>query len=111
MWKRTVIVMASAWLLFAGYLWPHTRAHLINNWITGIGLAVFGTVAYGKVWARYATAALAVWLFAYSAVTDRAGSPGFWNDAMVAVLVFALSLLGPTRDWFSPPSQPSRVRG
>jgi hypothetical protein len=111
MWKRTVIVMASAWLLFAGYLWPHTRAHLINNWITGIALVVFGTAAYGKVWARYATAGVAVWLFAFSALTGRAGSPAFWNDAMVAVLVFSLSVLGPVRDRFSPPSPASRARG
>jgi hypothetical protein len=104
MWKRTVIVMASAWVLFAGYLWPHTRSHLVNNWIVGVGLAVFGTVAYGKAWARYVTAALAVWLFAFSALT-RADPRTFWNDAMVAGLVFILSIVGPRRDWVSAPSR------
>jgi len=111
MWKRTVIVMASAWVLFSGYLWPHTRANLINNWIVGIGLAVFGTVAYGRSWARYVTAALAIWFFAFTALTDRADPRTFWNNAMVAVLVFILSMLGPKRDWFTPPSRPSSARG
>jgi hypothetical protein len=104
MWKRTVMVMASAWVLFSGYLWPHTRANLINNWIVGLGLAVFGTVAYGRSWARYVTAALAIWFFAFAALTDRADPRTFWNNAMVAVLVFILSMLGPKRDWITRPS-------
>jgi len=111
MWKRTVIVMASAWVLFAGYLWPHTGGNLINNWIVGVGLAVFGTVAYGKTWARYVTAALAIWLFAFSGLTG-ADPRILWNDAMVAVLVFTLSLLGPKKDWSTPPSwRPSSAHG
>jgi len=80
MWKRTVIVMASAWVLFPGYLCPHTGGNLINNWIVGVGLAVFGTVAYGENWARYLTAALAIWLFAFSALTS-ADPHTVWNAA------------------------------
>jgi len=112
MWKRTVIVMAAAWVLFAGYLWPHSRGDLINNWIVGIGLVVFGTAAYGRPWARYVTAALAIWLFAFSAMSDRAAPGTFWNNAMVAVLVFILSMVGPKRDWLTPStSRPSSARG
>ena len=112
MWKRTVIIMASAWVLFAGYMWPHTRANLINNWIVGVGLAVFGVVAYRRPWARYVTAALAIWLFAFSALNERTHPGTFWNNAMVAVLVFILSMLGPRKDWFTPPpSQASRAGG
>lgn len=111
MWKRTTIVVLSGWVLFAGYLWPHTAAHLLNNWIVGIGLLIFGTVAYGRPWARYMTLALAAWLFVYSAVYQRSDPWTFWNDAMVAVVVFVLSLLGPRRDWVSPPSRTSRAPG
>lgn len=112
MWKRTVIIMAAAWVLFAGYLWPHTRGDLINNWIVGVGLIVFGTLAYGRTWARYVTAALAIWLFAFSALTDRAAPGTFWNNAMVAVLVFILSMVGPKKGWLTPASpRPSGARG
>lgn len=111
MWKRTTIVVLSGWVLFAGYLWPHTPAHLLNNWFVGLGLLIFGTIAYGRPWARFVTLALAVWLFAYSALYHRSDPWTFWNDAMVAVVVFVLSLIGPKKDWFSPPSRASRAPG
>ena len=62
-------------------------------------------------WQDWINLALAVWLFAFSALTDRADPRTFWNNAMVAVLVFILSMLGPKRDWFTPPSRPSSARG
>jgi hypothetical protein len=111
MWKRTVIVVLSGWVLFAGYLWPHTRAHLLNNWIVGVGLLVFGTAAYRNTWARYVTLLLAAWLFGFSAIFERSDPRTFWNDAMVAVLICVLSLLGPKQGWLSRPSEPSRARG
>lgn len=111
MWKRTTIVVLSGWVLFAGYLWPHTTAHLLNNWIVGLGLLIFGTVAYGRPWARFVTLALAAWLFFYSALFSHSDPRTFWNDAMVAVVVFALSLFGPKKDWHSSPSQASRAPG
>jgi hypothetical protein len=111
MWKRTTIVVLAGWVLFAGYLWPHTPAHLLNNWIVGLGLLIFGTVAYRRPWARYVTLALAAWLFVYSALYHRSAPFTFWNDAMVAVVVFALSLFGPRKDWFTHPSRPSSARG
>ncbi len=109
MWKRTAIVVLSGWVLFAGYLWPHARANLINNWIVGVGLLVFGTVAYGKTWARYVTLALAAWLFFFTMLTTRADPRTFWNDAMVAAFVFIMSLLGPKKGWVSRVSETSRA--
>ncbi len=111
MWKRVAIVVLSGWVLFAGYLWPHTHANLVNNWIVGVGLLVFGTIACARSWARYVTVALAAWLFAFLVMTRPADPRTFWNDAMVAVFVLPLSLLGPKKDWFSPPPETSRARG
>jgi hypothetical protein len=94
MWRRTVILILSAWLLFSGYAWPHSRANLINNWFVGIGLLIFGALAMAYDWARYATLAFGVWLFAFTALSTRNSPSTFWNDAMVAFAVFLLSLVG-----------------
>jgi hypothetical protein len=42
-------------------------------------------------------------------LTHHSDPRAFWNDAMVAVLVFVMSLLGPKKDWFSRPPETSRV--
>ncbi len=108
MWKRTVIVVLSGWVLFAGYLWPHTRAHLINNWFVGAGLLVFGTVAYGRPLGALCDAgARRVAVRVFGAVRPLGIARTFWNDAMVAVFVFVLSLFGP-RD---PPGAAPRASG
>ena len=93
MWKRVLIVILAVWVLFSGYAWPHTRANLINNWVMGLGLVAFGTLSIGYAWARYVTLGLGVWLFAFAALFHRLSPVTFWNDAMVAVVVFVLSLL------------------
>jgi hypothetical protein len=97
MWKRVAVVVLSAWVLFSGSAWQHSRAGQLNNAIVGAGLLYFGALSIRHDWARYVTLALGLWLFAFTAVLGR-GSGGdtvaFWNDAMVAIAVFVLSLLG-----------------
>ena|SRR5690349_9018549 len=94
MWKRVAIVVLSGWVLFSGAIWGHSRPVQINNTIVGAGLLVFGTLSFMYEWARFVTLGLAVWLFAFAALTHRANPTTYWNDAMVAVVVFVLSLIG-----------------
>ena len=93
MWKRVLIVIIAGWVLFSGYAWPHTRPNLVNNWIVGLGFAVFGTLSVAYAWARNVTLALAVWLFAFSLLFQRHSAATFWNNAMIAVVVAVLSLV------------------
>jgi hypothetical protein len=93
-WKRVAIIVVSAWVLFSGNAWPHTPAERLNNAIVGAGLLFFGALSIRREWARYVTLALSLWLFAFSAFVSRSSPVTFWNNAMVAMVVSVLSLLG-----------------
>jgi hypothetical protein len=97
MWKRLAVIVLSAWVLFSGNAWAHSRPNQINNAVVGAGLLFFGVAAIWHEWARYVTLALAVWLFAFTAFVSRASPITFWNDAMVALAIFVLSLAGGVR--------------
>jgi hypothetical protein len=94
MGKRVAIMVLAVWVLFSGMAWPHTSANRLNNAIVGAGLLYFGAMSFREPWARYITLALGVWLFVFTALVSRSNPATFWNDAMVAVAVFVLSLLG-----------------
>jgi hypothetical protein len=97
MWKRLAVVVLSVWVLFSGNAWAHARPNQINNAAVGAALFFFGVLAVRREWARYVTLALGVWLFAFTAFVSRRSPITFWNDAMVAVAVFVLSLVGGVR--------------
>jgi hypothetical protein len=115
MLKRVAVVVLSAWVLLSGSAWQHTNAGRLNNTIVGAGLLYFGALSIRHDWARYVTLALGLWLFAFTAVLGRGsgGSPvAFWNDAMVAVAIFVLSLLGgDRRRVLGPPYFPPESEG
>jgi hypothetical protein len=94
MWKRVAVVILAGWVLFSGAIWGVGRPSQINSTLVGAGLLVFGTLSFIYDWARFVTLGLAVWLFAFTAVVGRANPTTFWNNAMVAVVVFVLSLVG-----------------
>ena len=94
MWKRLTVVVLSSWVLFSGIIWHNSLANRVNTTIVAIGLLIFGALSFTYDWARHVTLGLAVWLFAFSALFGRASPGTFWNNAMVAVVVFVLSLVG-----------------
>ena len=94
MWKRVGVIVLAGWVLFSGSAWSHSRPNQLNNAIVGAGLLFFGAVSIRHEWARYVTLALGVWLFAFTVLVSRGNPVTFWNDAMVAITVFVLSLLG-----------------
>jgi hypothetical protein len=97
MWKRIAVVVLGVWVMFSTNAWALTRPSQINNAIVGAGLFFFGVISIGHEWARYVTLALGIWLFAFAAFVSRGSAVTFWNDAMVALAVFILSLVGGTR--------------
>jgi uncharacterized membrane protein YccC len=94
MWKRVAILVLAVWVLFSGNAWHHSRANQLNSAIVATGLLFFGALSFSQDWARFVTLALGIWLFAFAAVVSRPNPVTFWNDAMVAVTVFVLSLVG-----------------
>lgn len=108
MWKRVAVVVLSVWVLFSGNAWAHSPANRLNNTIVGAGLFFFGVVALRREWARYVTLALGVWLFAFTVLCSGISQITYWNDAMVALAVFVLSLLGGERRILG---EPTHVEG
>jgi len=97
MWKRIAVVVLSIWVLFSGNLWTQSRPNQINNAAVGAGLFFFGVISIRHEWARYVTLALGLWLFVFTAFISGGSAFTFWNDAMIALAVFILSLVGGER--------------
>jgi len=98
MLKRVAVVVLSAWVLFSGNALAHSRPNQINNVAVGAALFFFGAIAFRHEWARYVTLALGLWLFFFTAFISGGSDPViFWNNAMVALAVFVLSLVGGER--------------
>jgi len=57
----------------------------------------FAVLSIHHEWARWVTLALGLWLFAFTAFISSSNPATFWNDAMVALAIFILSLVGGTR--------------
>jgi len=97
MWKRVAVVVLSVWVLFSGVAWAHNRPNQINSAAVGAGLLFFGALSMRQEWARYVTLALGLWLFAFTAFISGDNAVTFWNDAMIGLAVFILSLVGGER--------------
>ena len=97
MLKRVAVLVLSVWVLFSGNAFAHTRPNQINSAAVGGALFFFGAIAIRHEWARYVTLALGIWLFAFTAIIGRSDPIIFWNNAMVALAVFVLSLVGGER--------------
>jgi len=97
MGKRVAVVVLSIWVLFSINAWTHSRPDQINSAAVGAVLFFFGAISIRHEWARYVTLAAGLWLFAFSAFIGRSDPLTFWNNAMVALAVFILSLVGGER--------------
>jgi hypothetical protein len=97
MWKRVAVVVLAGWVVFSGNAWAQSQPNQINNVVVGVGLFLFGALSFFYDWARFVTLGLGIWLFAFSAVVSRGNPVMFWNNAMVAVTVFLLSVVGGER--------------
>jgi hypothetical protein len=95
---RLVGAGLGVWLFISAFAWRHGPEQATNTWVCGLvalGLAMLAAFVRS---ARYLTSALAVWLLisAFSLPTSSVGTT--WNNAIVAVLLFATSLVG-ERGW------------
>ncbi len=89
---RTLNVLLGIWLFISAFVWPHTTAQMTNTWILGVICVVIALIAMRFDQVRYLNTALAVWLFisAFALSTQSRGT--VWNNALVAVAIFIVSL-------------------
>ncbi|HZU84437.1 MAG TPA: SPW repeat protein [Polyangiaceae bacterium] len=90
---RIINVILGVWLFISAFIWPHTQAQMTNTWICGVLVVIFALVSMAVPWVRYLNTLLAIWLFisAWALPTAHAGT--IWNNVLVAIAVFIVSLV------------------
>ncbi|HET7827160.1 MAG TPA: SPW repeat protein [Anaeromyxobacter sp.] len=94
---RVLVALLGVWLFLSGFLWDHADAQRVNAWAIGVLFVAVALVARAAPVLRYANTALAAWLLASVWILPHVTAATRWNDGIVAVLVFALSLTGRSR--------------
>ncbi len=92
-------VLMGAWLFISAFLWRHTTAQLANALTVGVLLVACALLAERIPNVRYASTALALWLFVSPLVlpTERIAKAGALTTStsmFIAVVVFIFSLRG-----------------
>ncbi|HET6436660.1 MAG TPA: SPW repeat protein [Anaeromyxobacter sp.] len=99
-WARWANLVLGVWLFISAFLWPHLTAQRTNTWILGVLFAIVALVAMSTPQARWLNAALSIWLFLSVWALPHQNLGTMWNNALVAIVVFLLSLVpegGPGR--------------
>jgi hypothetical protein len=89
---RVVNVALGIWLFISAFVWPHSPAQMTNTWILGLLCVAFAVAAMYTPQARYLNSALAVWLFISAFALPRYNVGTAWNNVIVALVVFFVSL-------------------
>jgi uncharacterized membrane protein HdeD (DUF308 family) len=119
---RGINILAGIWLFVSSFVLPHERAMFTNTWILGILALVFAIVAMRFSAVRYLNTILAVWLFISAFALPHVSNAPVWNNAIVGVIIFVISLVpaarpaaaardttSPTSQRIQPPQQPQSV--
>ncbi len=89
---RTLNILIGIWLFVSAFVWPHTTAQMTNTWILGVLCVVFALVALRLEQARFLNTALAIWLFVSAFVLPAGNRGTVWNNALIAIAIFVVSL-------------------
>jgi len=90
---RAVNLLLGVWLFLSAFAWNHTGAERVNTWVMGVLCAAFAAIATTAATARWLNTALAVWLFVSVWALPHHSLATMWNNALVAIAVFLLSLI------------------
>ena len=100
---RVLAALLGAWLFLSGFPWEHTPAQRVNAWGVGILCLAVALMARAASQLRFINTALSAWLFASVWVLPHVSAATRWNDAVVAVAVFGLSLVPGRGEGAAPP--------
>ncbi|MGE5187221.1 MAG: SPW repeat protein [Acidobacteriota bacterium] len=92
MWARWINIIAGAWLFVSAFVWPHTMSMQTNTWIVGGLIFVAAIIAVFAPTVRFANTVLAIWLFFSTFFIVHTNTGTVWNNVIVAIVVFVLSL-------------------
>ena len=89
-------VALGAWLFISAFAWRHSQAQMTNTWILGILCAAFAIVSMAVPRVRHLNSLLAIWLFISAWALPTVKMATVWNNSLVAIAVFVLSLVPAT---------------
>lgn len=92
-WPRWVNLVLGAWLFISAFIWPHTASSQANTWIVGALMAGAAIWAMFAPPVRWVNTVLAIWLFISTFFIPHVTTGTVWNNAIVAILVFLVSLV------------------
>lgn len=89
---RSLNILLGIWLFISAFAWAHSTPQLTNTWILGVLCVLFALLALRVAPARYLNTALAVWLFVSAFVLPGSSHGTLWNNVLVAIAIFVVSL-------------------
>ena len=90
--RRALVVILGIWLFISAFIWRHTAAQMTNTWICGLLTIAFALIAMRVREVRYLNTILAVWLFISVWALPSMALGTMWNNALVAIAIFFVSL-------------------
>ncbi len=90
---RWVNLVLGVWLFISAFVWEHTAAERTNTWILGVLCVIFAIIAMSAPAARWLNTALSIWLFISVWALPHDNIATMWNNALVAIAVFIVSLI------------------
>jgi hypothetical protein len=89
---RIVNLVLGIWLFISAFVWQHGSAQMTNTWILGVLAVIFSLVAMRVQAVRYLNTVLSVWLFISAFALPHLHRGTVWNNALVALVMFFVSL-------------------
>ncbi len=90
---RGVNYLLGIWLFLSAFVWDHGIAQRTNTWILGVLCVAFALIAIHTPAVRRLNTALSIWLFISVWALPHHSRATMWNNAIVAIVVFLLSLV------------------
>jgi hypothetical protein len=91
---RVIDVALGLWLCTSAFVWPHGLPQFLNATVVGAAIMADAAAALaGHERARFGNRALAIWLFLSNLILPGTALATSWNHALVAVMVFLLSMV------------------
>ena len=90
---RLIAFFVCIWLIVSAFAWRHAPVQTTNTWIVGVVGAVIALVSIvGDTRLRYLNTLLAIWLFISVWAFPVVQLGTVWNNVIVAIVLFLLSL-------------------
>lgn len=92
LWARALNLLLGSWILVSAFAWEHGAAQT-SAALVGYFSSIASVAAMLSPKARRCNALLSAWLFLSAWLLPHAHAAARWNEALVAIAMFSLSLV------------------